>query len=72
MDLDELRTAASTFDDEVAKAIADDDQLSAYVTKLEGQYDESIPVAEMPDPADMVRDLEQFLRSEQRRRPEDH
>ena len=72
LDLDELRTAASTFDDEVAKAIANDDQLSAYVTKLEGQYDDSIPVAEMPDPADMVRDLEQFLRSEQRRRPEDH
>ena len=72
LDLGELRTAASTFDDEVANAIAKDDQLSAYVTKLEGQYDESIPVAEMPDPADMVRDLEQFLRSEQRRRPEDH
>jgi proteasome assembly chaperone (PAC2) family protein len=72
LDTGELRTAASTFDDEVAKAIAKDDQLSAYVAKLEGQYDESAPIAEMPDPAEMVRDLEQFLRSEQRRHPEDH
>lgn len=71
LDLSELKTAATTFDDEVVKAIARDDQLSAYVQKLEGQYDESLPVTEMPEPADMVRDLEQFLRSEQRRRPGD-
>jgi len=69
LDLGELETAAMTFDDEVAKAVARDDQLSSYVQKLESQYDESSPVAEMPDPAEMVRDLEQFLRSNQRRRP---
>ena len=39
-----------------------------YVEKLEGQYDESLAAAEIPDPSDMVRDLEQFLRSEQRQR----
>ena len=71
LDLGELKTAAATFDEEVAKAIARDDQLSSYVRKLEGQYDESTPVSEMPDPADMVRDLEQFLKSELRRRPGD-
>ena len=71
LDLTELQTAASIFDDQVAEAVAKDDQLSSYVLKLESQYDESTPVAEMPDPADMVRDLEQFLKSEQRRRPED-
>ncbi len=71
LELTELQTAASIFDDQVAEAVAKDDQLSAYVLKLESQYDESTPVPEMPDPADMVRDLEQFLRSEQRRRPED-
>ena len=69
LDLEELETAATTFDEEVAKAVARDDQLSSYVQKLESQYDESSPVAEIPDPADMVRDLEQFLRSKQRRRP---
>ena len=71
LELGELQTAAATFDEEVVKAVARDDQLSAYVLKLEGQYDESNPVAEMPDPTELVRDLEQFLRSEQRRRPGD-
>ena len=71
MDLSELKTAAATFDEEVVKAIARDDQLTTYVQKLESQYDESTPVTEMPEPAEMVRDLEQFLRSEQRRRPGD-
>ena len=71
LDLSELKTAAATFDEEVVQAIARDDQLSAYVQKLEGEYDESTPVTEMPDPAEMVRDLEQFLRSQQRRRPGD-
>lgn len=71
LDLSELKTAAATFDEEVVQAIARDDQLSSYVQKLESQYDESTPVTEMPEPAEMVRDLEQFLRSEQRRRPGD-
>ena len=69
LDLDELKTAAATFDQEVAAAVERDEQISAYVTKLEGHYDESQPDTGIPDPADMVRDLEQFLRSEQRRRP---
>ena len=69
VDLGELLAAAETFDGEVAKAIERDEQLGAYVTKLEGQYDESLAASEIPDPSEMVQDLEQFLRSEQRRRP---
>ena len=69
VDIKELLSAAGTFDREVAKAIERDDQLGAYVTKLEGQYDESLAADEIPDPSEMVQDLEQFLRSEQRRRP---
>ncbi len=69
IEIDELRAAAETFDREVAKAIERDEQLGAYVTKLEGQYDESMAASEIPDPSDMVQDLERFLRSEQRRRP---
>ena len=71
LDLEELKTAAETFDEEVVKAVAKDDQLSAYVQKLEGEYDESALVAEIPDPEELVQDLERFLRSEQRRRPGD-
>jgi proteasome assembly chaperone (PAC2) family protein len=69
LDLSELETAATIFDEQVAEAIERDDQLSAYVKKLEDHYDESVPASEMPDPAEVVRDLEQFLKSEQRRRP---
>jgi predicted ATP-grasp superfamily ATP-dependent carboligase len=72
VDLVELHSAAATFDREVAEAVARDEQLSAYVAKLEGQYDESASSSEIPDPSEIVRDLEQFLRSEQRRRPGDH
>ena len=72
LDLSELQSAADTFDQQVVAAVAKDDQLSAYVEKLEGQYDESAIAAEIPDPAELVHDLEQFLKSEQRRRPGDH
>ncbi|HJN85992.1 MAG: PAC2 family protein [Dehalococcoidia bacterium] len=69
LDPSELETAANNFDEQVAEAIDKDDQLSTYVKKLEDHYDESAPASEMPDPAELVRDLEQFLKSEQRRRP---
>lgn len=69
LDLSELKSAASTFDEEVGKAVAQDEQISSYVNKLEGQYDEAMPASGIPDPADVVRDLEQFLRGNQRRRP---
>ena len=66
LDLGELSTAARTFDGEVANAVARDEQLSSYVKKLEDQYDESAPTGEIPDPAEVVQDLERFLRSERR------
>ena len=70
LDLGELSTAARTFDEEVANALARDEQLSSYVKKLEDQYDESAAAGEIPDPAEVVKDLERFLRSE-RRQPGD-
>ncbi len=70
LDLGELSTAARTFDEEVAEAVTRDEQLSSYVKKLEDQYDESATAGEIPDPAELVKDLERFLRSE-RRQPGD-
>jgi proteasome assembly chaperone (PAC2) family protein len=67
LDLEELGTAAATFDQEVVEAIAKDEQLTSYVRKLEDRYDESVGANQIPDPADVVRELEQFLKSEQRR-----
>ncbi len=71
LDPTELKSAADTFNVEVAKAVARDEQISSYVAKLEGQYDEAVAAIEIPDPAELVRDLEQFLRGEQRRPPTD-
>ena len=71
LDLTELYSAAEVFNEEVAKAVEKDEQISYYVTKLEGQYDEAVAAIEIPDPAELVRDLERFLRGEQRRPPTD-
>ncbi len=71
IDLGEVESAAATFDEEVAKAVERDEQIRSYVTKLEGQYDEAMAANGIPDPAEVVRDLEQFLRGEQQRRPRD-
>ena len=49
------------------QAIDKDEQLANYVRKLEDRYDESQVETPMPEPADVVMELEQFLRSEQRR-----
>ena len=62
LDLTELQSAAGVFNQEVEKAVAKDEQVSSYVTKLEGQYDEAVAAIEIPDPAELVRDLENFLR----------
>jgi hypothetical protein len=64
VDLTELSGAADTFDREVARAVDQDDQLTEYIKKLEDRYDQSATSSEMPDPAEVVRELEQFLRSQ--------
>ena len=71
LDLAELKSAAGVFNEEVEKAVAKDEQIASYVAKLEGQYDEAVAAIEIPDPAELVRDLENFLRGEQRRPPTD-
>ena len=62
LDLGELKSAAGVFNEEVEKAVAKDEQISSYVTNLEGQYDEAVAAIEIPDPAELVRDLENFLK----------
>jgi proteasome assembly chaperone (PAC2) family protein len=71
VDLAELRAAAEGFDAEVVRAVSNDDQISDYVKKLEERYDESVASSDMPDPQEVVQELEQFLRSERRGGPGD-
>ena len=64
VDLAQLTHMADTFDREVAEVITDDEQLGKYIVTLEERYDEATETLEMPDPADLVRELEHFLRAE--------
>lgn len=71
-DLRPLVTMADAYDREVGQAIAGDEQLCKYIATLEERYDGGGGVAgaganrsaEMPDAADLVRELEHFLRAE--------
>ena len=66
INLTRLSAMADAFDREVEKVIAEDEQLGKYITTLEGRYDAAIESAEMPNPADLVQELERFLRAERR------
>ena len=66
-DLEELQLAATTFETEVTKSISSEQDVSAYVEKLEQRYDSaSEDVGDIPSPSDMVEELEQFLRRSHR------
>ena len=67
IDLTELSAAADDFDSEVGTAVSQDEQLTEYIKKLEDRYDESVSSSDMPEPADVVLELEQFLRSQRDR-----
>lgn len=69
-DLTPLVAMADAYDREVSQAIAGDEQLCKYIATLEERYDDGAgPIAEMPDAADLVRDLEHFLRAEREHGP---
>ncbi|MBI4199801.1 MAG: PAC2 family protein [Chloroflexi bacterium] len=62
-DLDDLRAAQEGFDRQFQEALAKEDELQAYVRRLERRYDlaqeERGP---LPSPQDMVKELEDFLK----------
>lgn len=64
IDLGKLYSMADAFDREVEKVIAEDEQLGKYIVTLEERYDAASESREMPNPADLVKELEQFLRAE--------
>lgn len=64
-DLHPLVAMAEAYDKEVGQAITGDVQLCKYIATLEERYDGGgSQSTEMPDAADLVRDLEHFLRAE--------
>ena len=68
IELDELRAAANTFDQEVEKAVTKDNQIDSYIQKLERSYDEAsiLTQTEIPQAGDVVKELEEFLKEQKR------
>ncbi|MEE9285265.1 MAG: PAC2 family protein [Dehalococcoidia bacterium] len=61
--LDELERRAQTFEAEVTKAISSSIEVSAYVKRLERQYDSAQEKGEqLPSPQAMVEEMEEFLK----------
>ena len=72
VDLTEIRLAGEAFVEKVTKATENQAKVVSYVAKLERRYDEAHDPDDggIPEPGEMVRELEDFLRS-QRRADED-
>ena len=65
VDLEDLRLAGEAFEEEVTKAIAKEPAVSAYAKKLEERHDAANePADDIPSPDDMVKELEDFLKSQ--------
>lgn len=65
VDLGDLRAAGDAFDTELATAIGERSEITSYVAQLEERYDAvAEPTGEMPSPAAMVEELEEFLRKQ--------
>jgi proteasome assembly chaperone (PAC2) family protein len=75
LDLTDIRRNATAFDHEVGKAVEQDAQIQAYVQRLEEHYDRIFfqpkGAGENLTPQEVLRELEEFLKQEQRRKNED-
>ena len=66
VDMEGQREAGEAFDAQVTREIAKQGDVTAYVRRLEQRYDAAnAPTGEIPSPDAMVKELEEFLRSQQ-------
>jgi proteasome assembly chaperone (PAC2) family protein len=70
VDLEPLRLAGRAFEEDIGRAIAKQDDVTAYVQRLERRYDAADQSenesADIPSPEAMVKELEDFLKRERR------
>ena len=65
IDMRELSLASEIFQEEISVAISKQPDVKSYVSKLEAKYDENvISIPDMPTGTDMVKEIEDFLRSQ--------
>ena len=66
VDLKELNTACDKFDTEIGQIVKDSPEVSSYLERLEERYDQVADGDDddLPTPQALVRDLEEFLKSQ--------
>jgi proteasome assembly chaperone (PAC2) family protein len=69
IDLSKIATEAKEFDENLVRALSDQQEIEGYVKRLEERYDSEEEYRQSPEPAALVKELEDFLR--QQRTPDD-
>mgnify|MGYP002822085424 FL=1 len=64
LDLSKLASEAEEFDENLVRALADQQEIEGYVKRLEERYDSEEESRQRPEPAALVRELEDFLRQQ--------
>lgn len=64
VDLSNLAKEAEEFDENLVRALADQQEIEGYVKRLEERYDSEEENRQSPEPAALVQELEDFLRQQ--------
>lgn len=64
IDLSKLAVEAEEFDENLVRALADQQEIEGYVKRLEERYDSEEENRQSPEPAALVQELEDFLRQQ--------
>ncbi|MEO1840377.1 MAG: hypothetical protein ABGY21_02655, partial [Pseudomonadota bacterium] len=64
VDLTTLAKESEEFDENLVRALADQQEIEGYVKRLEERYDSEEEYRQSPEPAALVQELEDFLRQQ--------
>jgi proteasome assembly chaperone (PAC2) family protein len=66
IDLSTLAKEAEDFDENLVRALSDQQEIEGYVKRLEERYDSEEEFRQSPEPAALVQELEDFLRQQRK------
>ena len=64
IDLSKIAKEAEEFDENLVRALSDQQEIEGYVKRLEERYDSEEESRQSPEPAALVKELEDFLRQQ--------
>ena len=64
VDLSKLAKESEEFDENLVRALSDQQEIEGYVKRLEERYDSEEEYRQNPEPAALVQELEDFLRQQ--------